>query len=715
MFKKLNDISIKWQLIVLCLVLISIPIVALGTISYQSAREEILVSVEANLNSQSLAWEKIIDEHILQVVDIDEREDRMIRDQINFISLSALKSFSHNSMSVDDIFNHISDLQVGKSGYVFILNSKGDYVVSKDRLRDGENIWNAKDSDGIYFIQKMITEGKKLKSDETYIIEYPWKNAGETGARMKIASITYYEPLDLIIGASAYYSDFKIDDVLQTMQEEVKEDISKQIIGKTGYIFVLDSQGNYVVSKDRVRDGENIWAAKDADGVLFIQEMIKNSKDLKEGETYVHFYPWKNVGESVSRMKIASLVYIPEWDWYVGASAYHADFLDGVEKIKYSTIIISLLALLLTSVAVFYFARKMTETFQKIVNNMNSVAKGNLNIEASTVQGTNEIGQMASSFSTMLTNLRTLVTKITDVANTSAATAEQLSASSQEVNASSEQVSTTVQEIARGSQALSKSAAESQHDSEELMSKIEIVTKSVSDATTKANEVANIAQLGAKSAQKAGNSMVLIKESVSASAGMVNELGEKTGQINKIIEVINSISEQTNLLALNAAIEAARAGEAGKGFAVVADEVRKLAEESQKATKQIEGMISEIMSSSNKVVESMSKGTQEVDQSSAIVNDALGSLEQITASVKSLAIDIDSASKVANEQIESSKNVQKSISEVSAVAEESAAGAEEVSASVEETTSSIQQIANSAQSLAQSASELKHLIDAFKL
>lgn len=111
--------------------------------------------------------------------------------------------------------------------------------------------------------------------------------------------------------------------------EKAKELISQQVIGKSGYIWVVNSDGVYQVSKNRLRDGENINNAKDASGVLFIQEAVKKAKANPNGGEF-QAYPWKNKGEVSPRMKVAGLSYVPEWDWIIGASAYYDDFETGV-------------------------------------------------------------------------------------------------------------------------------------------------------------------------------------------------------------------------------------------------------------------------------------------------------------------------------------------------------------------------------------------------
>ncbi len=373
-----------------------------------------------------------------------------------------------------------------------------------------------------------------------------------------------------------------------------------------------------------------------------------------------------------------------------------------------------IIAVILGVVIALFLARIITRPLLKGVDFAKTMANGDLSKRIN-YQSKDEIGTLANALNMMADNLSNMVAKVMQNSQMAASTAEELSASAQEVNASTEQVSSTIQEIAKGGQNLSKNAGETKEGAQQLIASIKAVAESAQDSAKNATEANEASLSGAAAAKKAGEKMGDISSAVGTSAKVVGELGEKSKEITKIVEAINSISEQTNLLALNAAIEAARAGEAGRGFAVVADEVRKLAEESQKATKQIETMISDITESTNKAVDSMQVGTKEVEEGSQTVNEALKSLELISSKVSGVADQIQEISASTQEQLANAEKVDKSINEVSAVAEESAAGSEEVSASVEETTASMTQVAESAQLLAQGAEDLKKLISQFKI
>lgn len=375
--------------------------------------------------------------------------------------------------------------------------------------------------------------------------------------------------------------------------------------------------------------------------------------------------------------------------------------------------------------------------------------------------------------------------ELTSAAEQTGQAANEISATIQEVAQAAGQSATTSQEMAKGSEQQARTASEAAEAMERLSSAVTIVqdggerTKRAAEqaddgmrqAARAVEEVARSSQQMAQTAQQAADvanagsmavtqtvdSMQRIKEQVAASTEKVRELDQKGQEIGAIVETIDQIAEQTNLLALNAAIEAARAGEHGRGFAVVADEVRKLAERATGATKEIGTLIASVRKDVDDVVQAMQQSSSEVADGAQKSKEAGESLEQILAAAAKVAEEVEGVSAIAEQMSASveevlamvatvrqvadeqekavaemaagSSQVSASITTVASISQETAAGAEEMSASaeevsasaqnvsaaVEEQTASVEQVSAAATNLDEMAAQLQALVHRFKL
>jgi methyl-accepting chemotaxis protein len=312
----------------------------------------------------------------------------------------------------------------------------------------------------------------------------------------------------------------------------------------------------------------------------------------------------------------------------------------------------------------------------------------------------------------------------------------------QEILKSMEQLSRAIDQIARGAQEQSRMIEKNAQVVTQISSAIVQVSSSARQAAMGAKSTSESAQKGAGMSSETVKGMENIKRTMDAASVKVNGLGERSKEIGKIVAAIDDIADQTNLLALNAAVEAARAGEQGRGFAVVADEVRKLAERSQEATKEIADLIGGIQGGVNDTVAAMEKGVREVDSGYELANKAGQSLEDILQHAKDMGVQVEQISSAAEEltamssemvklsdnisaiveentaateeMAATAKQVSKSVEEVAGVAEENSAATEEVSAAAEEISAQVQQVVSSGIVLSQMGTEFEKLVLKYK-
>lgn len=398
------------------------------------------------------------------------------------------------------------------------------------------------------------------------------------------------------------------------------------------------------------------------------------------------------------------------------------------------------------------------------------VAGGDLTAKVD-IPARGEVGRVVETFSKLVANLQQMVANIAQAGRELVGTSQQLNSSGNEMNQVSQQISSAIEEVAQGASqqtqtldqihsmvtqftaAVEQIAAGAQDQSvsvnqtseniNQMASSIQEVAKSAQTVFQVAERTSEVAREGGQAVADAITGMEEIKTKVFETARFIGDLGEQSQQIGEIIQVIDDIAAQTNLLALNAAIEAARAGEHGKGFAVVADEVRRLAERSSKATKEIAELITNIQNGTTKAINAMEEGTEKAEQGSELAKNASYALEKIitmvnetyqqvqsisaaaeevSASSSEVVIAIDNVASITEENSASteeisdgSKTVDSSVNEMLKVAVGTAAAAEQVTASTYQMKTSAQEIANSAKQLEGLSIEMQNLIQKFKL
>ncbi len=324
-------------------------------------------------------------------------------------------------------------------------------------------------------------------------------------------------------------------------------------------------------------------------------------------------------------------------------------------------------------------------------------------------------GRMAEEFNKMVEDIQNTIGQNLQTAGFVAEEANQVSAAVEEATASIQQISASIQQIVGGTQGQAYQLNETLQVTRDLSAAVQQIAANSQNAYTASENAAHLASKGAAEVEKAVIKMNKISETVTGSAQVVKTLNERSEQIGEIVNLITSIADQTNLLALNAAIEAARAGEHGRGFAVVADEVRKLAEGSGKAAQQIGELIKEIQTETAMAVNSMVVGSKEVEEGVVIASQAQVALREIVDTVEKTVRMVEEISHAAQQQSQGITQVVQSIDKVSNIAHQVSVATQQVSASAQQQMNTNEQVNSNAQRLAQFAEELRSRISKFKV
>lgn len=597
---------------------------------------------------------------------------------------------------------------------------------------NGQNVYGDKDANGVFLFQKFV---KAAKENNNGFVDYMWEKPGSSQPQPKISNVQLIKEWGWIVGSGIY-----VDDVLSEVA-----DINKSIILGLLATLVIALGIGYLLSRllsqpinflqeatKRVTAGDTDFriavTSKDEFGLLsesFNAMFNSVSQTMKHLDgvpapllmidpdfniTYFNKAAASTAGKDrdsvigqkcydifktehcktancathkamlTKSMQSAETIARPQGKDFPIAYAANPNF-DREGNVTGGVEIITDLT-----------KAKEHENYlnyntEKLLVQMEKLAKGDLTVELTVENKDNLIGKLFTGFNRVVDNLNSMIDMVTKSVHATAI--------------ASTEITSSAEEMAAGSQEQSSQTAEVASAIEEMTHTIYETTKNTSMAAETAKKAGVKATEGGKVVDETIKGMVRIADVVNKSAKTVETLGNSSNQIGEIIQVIEDIADQTNLLALNAAIEAARAGEQGRGFAVVADEVRKLAERTTKATKEIAAMIKQIQKDTSEAVSSMKEGKKEVESGKILAEKAGVSLKEI---------------------IESADKVQDIITQVAAASEEQTSAAEEISKSIDgidsvtrESTSGIHQIAKAAEDLNRLTINLQELTSKFKV
>ena len=417
--------------------------------------------------------------------------------------------------------------------------------------------------------------------------------------------MTRYDPLHnsdgKLVGMTFVAQDFT--EYLGILKKTIRE----LKIGETGYFYVLDArtgpqQGDLVIHP--AKEGKNMLEAKDADGHLFVREMLERKNGVLR-------YPWINaeLGETRPREKVVAFTYLKEWDWVVAGGTYIDEFSAEVVHMRNLYGSLGLGIVLLISLAGWLMFRKLVvQPLAEVGQAADRIAHGDLTVKLS-VRRRDEVGLLQEAINRIGQGLTSVVRTVRDNAQSVASASAQIAEGNQDLNARTESQASSLEETAASMEQLGST-----------------VSQNAAHGRT-------ASELAVHASQVASRGGAVVAEVVHTMHG----INDSSRRIADIISVIDGIAFQTNILALNAAVEAARAGEQGRGFAVVASEVRRLAGHATSSSKEIKGLITDS-------VERVAVGEDLVRRAGETINELVSSVQNVSSIMSEVAAAADEQS-----------------------------------------------------------------------
>lgn len=476
-------------------------------------------------------------------------------------------------------------------------------------------------------------------------------------------------------------------------------------VGETGYAYVVQDNGLVIIHPEK----ELVMKTNLLNDANVDSQLRLLTEKMAKGERGTGDYLFQGMPKYLAYAPVTGT------SWSLAVNVPEAEVMAKLHSFKTVFFVTLFIVLSIGGIISFLFARTLAKPLQKLSSMADKFSQGDLSVPEVSINSKDELGLLAGAFNTMTANTRAIIRKVIQSAEQVAAASEELTASAEQSAVAAEHVADDVGKITLTTEQQHVGLQESTGVVEKLSLRIQEINSGATEASLLAEQTSGKIVSGRDAVGQSVEQMNKIAEATNSVQQAIEQLAASSTQINEIVNVIADIAGQTNLLALNAAIEAARAGEQGRGFAVVADEVRKLAEQTQEAAKQITGLIGENQSNIINAVSLMHTGSGDVQQGILLVNQAGSSFSEITQLVGQVSERISEISYAIAEMAEGSEQVVNKVRDIEQAGIEVNQLVHGVSVETTEQSGSMQEISAASHSLALLAEELQNSVHLFKL